>query len=89
MSDYISKDAAIKVIEKEISKGEETIPLKALLSWMKDRPAADVAPVVHARCIVNCDGDTSCSNCGEKWVDPTKNYCPECGARLDLEAVYE
>lgn len=49
-------------------------------------PSADVAPVRHGRYITDDNGDSSCSECGEWYLDVTKNYCPNCGARLDLEA---
>lgn len=49
-------------------------------------PAADVQPVRHGRYIIDDNGDSSCSECGEWYLDVTKNYCPNCGARLDLEA---
>ena len=50
----------------------------------------DVAPVVHARWIVNRDyGDCTCSMCktvyednGETIPDYWK-YCPHCGAKMD------
>lgn len=55
-------------------------------------PAADVAPVVHGW----WNADETCSLCGEKsteGLDATKwdywfpNYCPNCGAKMDLEAL--
>lgn len=49
-------------------------------------PAADVAPVVHAR----WDGNGNCTNCGKHapyWAMAsayyTSPYCPNCGARMD------
>ena len=58
----------------------------------------DVAPVIHARWIgTEYDGyadgypvyDTyECSNCHEEHygeVDTLTNYCPHCGAKMDLE----
>lgn len=46
-------------------------------------PAADVAPVVHGQWLDV--GSLSCrrSNCGCKNGKET-NYCPNCGAKLDL-----
>lgn len=39
----------------------------------------------HGRYITDWLGDSSCSVCGEKYLDATKNYCPNCGAKMDLE----
>jgi hypothetical protein len=59
-------------------------------------PAADVAPVRHGRWVF--DGSDfadiwKCTACGEDWYfeyDPRDaetlvNYCPDCGAKMDLE----
>ena len=59
-------------------------------------PAADVKPVVHGHYVGEYDGyaDGSpvydmwyCSVCGcyfEEWDEqPTYNFCPNCGARMD------
>ena len=54
-------------------------------------PAADVAPVRHGRWI---DGDPYCPICrkdkfrgldADVWSDWKPDYCPNCGARMDLE----
>lgn len=62
----------------------------AVNAVLNNAPAADVAEVVHGRWIDNC-----CSNCntictvnvnGEEIVVEMKsNYCPHCGAIMDLE----
>ena len=58
-------------------------------------PAADVAPVVHGKWVFADDGYLRCSECTQKAPvvqpyddEPTTtatNYCPYCGARMDLE----
>lgn len=50
---------------------------------VKEFPAADVEPVVHAHYIVDFLGDSSCSQCGEKFLDSTCKRCPNCGAHMD------
>ena len=54
-------------------------------------PAADVAPVVHGRWIADGDGyhwTYNCSICAWKDEYPFNerhNFCPNCGAKMDLE----
>ena len=58
-------------------------------------PAADVAPVRHGRWVVGKDhgdfGEAKCTACGGillvKWSDRLSEYryCPNCGAKMDLE----
>lgn len=57
-----------------------------------DAPAADVAPVRHGRWII--DGVyVVCSICNRLTLSPivkqlpTFTYCPNCGARMDLEVT--
>lgn len=49
-------------------------------------PAADVAPVVHGKWI-HLSGCDVCSVCNYKTGkhEVGRNFCPECGAKLDLE----
>lgn len=78
--------------------GEENIPTETVIEDLKYAiPAADVAPVVHGRWIKNNDSfqtddyyccyfDYNCSECGgianDRYELP--NYCPNCGAKMDL-----
>lgn len=55
-------------------------------------PSADVVPVVHGRWETNSDRpDTlicSICKCGfDMWKHDPHNYCPNCGAKMDLEAL--
>ena len=49
-------------------------------------PAADVAPVVHGKWI-HLSGCDVCSVCNYKTGkhEVGRNFCPECGAKPDLE----
>lgn len=56
-------------------------------------PAADVAPVRHGRWI---NGDQYCPICkkdkfrgldADIWSDWKPDYCPNCGAKMDLEVT--
>lgn len=44
--------------------------------------AAHVRPVKIGHYVTDDMGDSSCSECGEKYLDITKRFCPECGAEL-------
>lgn len=58
---------------------------------MSDIPTADVAPVVHGRWIYGEDIDIQCSVCGADaltegdYRQVKSRYCPNCGAKMDLE----
>ena len=99
MTDYIKRDALLEARELAICAYENAgvfnadairNHLKPLLDAVVDTPAADVAEVVHGRWIWNEEGEIDweqfyrCSNCGDKeyWES---NYCPNCGAKMDLE----
>lgn len=66
---------------------------------VEDFPDADVAPVRHGRWLksgkeVCGDHQYFCSECNEEyweglsWPDRA-HYCPNCGAKMDLEAQHE
>ena len=50
--------------------------------------AEDAVEVMHGRWIkAECsekDGNSNCSNCGQ-WEWDDCNYCPNCGAKMDLK----
>ena len=55
------------------------------------QPTAKVAPVVQARWEHLGGDEWCCTACGNviftegSWVKPTKKYCDECGAKMDIE----
>lgn len=88
MSDYIKRDDAINMVRNTFTgMTADTLELR-----INDIPSADVAPVRHGRWIVK-DGIIDCSVCNDAgWsVVPYRtlvehfNYCPNCGAKMDLE----
>jgi DNA-directed RNA polymerase subunit RPC12/RpoP len=54
-------------------------------------PAVDAVEVVHGRWAWDTEDIYKCSNCGEKshvkevMGQPDWGYCPNCGAKMDLE----
>ena len=69
---------------------------------LKHAPTEDAAPVVHGRWIERpLDNfrkyEVKCSECGfigignyDQYLEPIDfNYCPNCGAKMDLEDYHE
>ena len=85
MDEYIKRQAALRTAH--IMRPED----KCLETELMKIPAADVAPVVHGRWIADGDGyhwTYNCSICAWKDGYPFNerhNYCPNCGAKMDLE----
>lgn len=51
MAEYIERDAALREIERReaLMVGDKRVSVDAMKSFIKNRPAADVAPVVRCR----------------------------------------
>lgn len=87
MAEYIKKED----IEQKIQDGLNNLVLGhdaiEVLGMIYEMPTADVAPVRHGRWLC-VDTDTEqfflCNRCKKKeyWES---NYCPNCGAIMDLE----
>ena len=54
MAEYIERDAALREIERREARmvGDKRVSVDAMKSFIKNRPAVDVAPVVHGRWIL-------------------------------------
>lgn len=90
--------ASLRKIEFELCGGNLPEKYKAFVRRvLNDRnliPAADVAPVVHARWVKDEEGEWSCTNCRETVAicdsgrerTYRKPYCPNCGAKMDGES---
>lgn len=97
MTEYISKEHAIDEVWDAFMSWDDPDLGRVIEENIERFPAEDVAPVVHAYwCGIEGDGydpdgnivwDTfECSNCGEEHYadgEPTWDYCPYCGARMD------
>ena len=91
MAEYIEREALLREIERRerLMVGDKTISVDALKRFILNRPAADVAPVVHGHWE---PGNPICPVCGENkfkdldadiWCDWQPDFCPNCGAKMD------
>ena len=96
MPKYIDADALDKKLSDFVRPSNNSDFVKAPL-WndavaiIESMPAADVAPVRHARWVIykapdayHC-GLVKCSFCGEEMIAESDeyNFCPNCGAKMD------
>ena len=81
-TDLISRAAAIEAVYYKPSH-------KMAIEVLKEVPAVDAAPVVHARWrdIVPFLNSEECSRCGYNILSDELEtpYCPWCGAKMDGE----
>lgn len=88
MAECVDREAMLREIERRerFMVGDKTISVDALKRFILNRPAADVAPVVHARWILfhsEAAGDIQyCSACKIGFAAKT-GFCPNCGAKMD------
>lgn len=93
MAEYINKESAISIFtaKAEMAVCTPAQPYFANAAKMIEiLPAADVAPVVHGRWVFETVYHREVMKCSECLVSQTPTgvftYCPNCGARMDLEA---
>lgn len=100
MDDYISRDSAIEKIREAAGCADCDGNSSAIcccyfcdvynaIRLIKRLPAADAEPVRHGRWGKKQGGFwefAACSLCGEKTptVGIMPNFCPSCGAKMDL-----
>ena len=77
MAEYIDREAALMKLMQDGCSAKN-------LQSISDMPAANVAPVVHARWKRYGKNLGECSECGE-IVSVRSNYCPNCGSKMDGE----
>lgn len=86
MSDYISRDAAKKILSSMLTDNAAECACNLVDCVFP----ADVEPVRHGRWGKKQGGFwefAACSLCGEKTptVGIMPNFCPNCGAKMELE----
>lgn len=94
MNEYISKEYIRNIVLKRWSDscGAECYAYGCVLDDIEDMPTVDVVEVVHGRWVYETsfpDSDVcNCSIC-DQIMQTAKgvrmNYCPNCGARMDLQ----
>ena len=68
--------------------------LMVFKSMIHGEPAADVQIIAHGEWKHLGSGEWCCTHCGEvihtegSWEFPTKNYCSNCGAKMELNKSY-
>ena len=84
MAEYIERSAAIRALTlHDCDSADAKIVIR-------DIPAADVAPVVHGRWVIDRKNHCYCSHCGMVRNIKTQigwKYCPICNAKMDKEAT--
>lgn len=89
MVEYIERDVALKALcQVSAPTPSESYVVEKCIGKLNDVPAAEVAPVVHARWVLRqSNGYAVCSHCCHgDHVDPMATHCRYCGAKMDLEA---
>ena len=94
MDEYIERETAIKALMNDAPE-QVGYSREDAADCIRYMDAADVAPVRHGRwvneqMIVGGFAETwacDCSVCGRTQREPLwkPNYCPNCGAKMDLE----
>lgn len=85
MTDYISREAALELLKEIEYKESSWNAAGSMICAIRDMPAADVAPVVHAEWKINADGYYPyCSACKKEPPGRCMTaHCPNCGAKMD------
>ena len=97
MVEYIDKDnALLQLTGSNLPKDRDSY-IALVEKRLQDIPAADVAPIIHAEWSHQHDDYFDwweCTNCGygeegemqfTEGVDVRTNYCPHCGAKMEVD----
>lgn len=91
MAEYFDRDAALSEIARReaLMVGDKRVSVDAMKSFIKNRPAVDVAPIVHGRWgtgrfnLETGNYEEQCTRCRNFSKEYDKPYCPNCGAKMD------
>ena len=93
MAEYIEREDLLELyrMDDPVLNKNGHVPLPVIRQNIMDIPAADVAPVRHGRWVEKEKYTFGimydCSLCENRILDNGHpwNYCPNCGAKMDLE----
>lgn len=101
MTEYIDREALLgveKLLDTNVLRASQTASniYDQILYDIEHFPRVDVVPTAHGRWIkAHWRNSVSCANCSIcgfeayhydfQGVQKTYNYCPNCGAKMDLE----
>lgn len=86
MSGYFEKSALAEELLNLAIAGKDKIKISSVINMIECLPAADVAPVVHARWrYVGSNWECSCCLFPVPRKSSFYHWCPQCGARMDGE----
>lgn len=86
MPEYITKEQAIDEVWDAFTSRDDPDLGRVIEENIERLPAADVAPVVHARWrYVGSNWECSCCLFPVPRKSSFYHWCPQCGARMDGE----
>lgn len=93
LDDYIKRSDAINALKvsamlrnlDSVEDGPAHRYKRAAERIIAGVPAADVEPKRKTGRWIDLDDHLLCSSCGASHTAPDKNYCPNCGAKMDKE----
>ena len=98
MAEYIDRDAALREIERREARmvGDKRVSVDAMKSFIKNRPAVDVAPVVHGRWILEAHDErvnyrwnvtAECSECCDEQKETWAGFFPNVPSPIARDAA--
>ena len=98
MAEYIDRDAALREIERREARmvGDKRVSVDAMKSFIKNRPAADVAPVRHGRWILEAHDErvnyrwnvtAECSECCDEQKEIWAGFFPNVPSPIARDAA--